>query len=363
MIRLASIIDQFEGEFLKSYQGKILPSQLKALQALKRCRTEHSPMMRVSCSDCDHQLLVPHSCGHRHCPHCQHHESQQWITNQVKKQLPALYFMITFTLPSELRSLAWQHQKAVYKLMFQCGWETLLDFSRTDKVLKGTPGVVAVLHTHSRALNFHPHIHAVLPAAAIDKTNRLWRKKKGKFLFHHKALAKVFRAKMLAGLVKLGLTLPQRYPEKWVVDCKSVGSGDKALVYLGRYLYRGVIQEKDILCCQDGQVTFRYIDSDTGKTKTRTVAAVKFLWLVLQHVLPRGFRRARNFGFLHPNSKTLIKLIHLLLKFDPKRWLPKRKPRPQLLCKCCGGLMIIVKTRIQKLKPIIKVPQQLRLVF
>jgi hypothetical protein len=363
MIRLASIIDQFEGEFLKSYQGKILPSQLHALQALKRCRTEHSPMMRVSCSDCDHQLLVPHSCGHRHCPHCQHHESQQWITNQVKKQLPALYFMITFTLPSELRSLAWQHQKAVYKLMFQCGWETLLDFSRTDKALKGTPGVVAVLHTHSRALNFHPHIHAVLPAAAIDKTNRLWRKKKGKFLFHHKALAKVFRAKMLAGLVKLGLTLPQRYPEKWVVDCKSVGSGDKALVYPGRYLYRGVIQEKDILCCQDGQVTFRYIDSDTGKTKTRTVTAVKFLWLVLQHVLPRGFRRARNFGFLHPNSKTLIKLIHLLLKFDPKRWLPIRKPRPQLLCKCCGGLMIITKTRIQKLKPIIKVPQQLRLVF
>ncbi len=277
MIRLASIIDQFGADYLKTYQSKILPSQLKALQALKHCRTEHSPMMRVSCSDCDHQLLVPHSCGHRHCPHCQHHESQQWINHQVRKQVPAQYFMITFTLPKELRPLVWQHQKAVYNLLFQCAWETLQMFSQTDKQLKGMPGVVAVLHTHSRAINYHPHIHTVMPAAAIDKTNRLWRKKQGKFLFHHKALAKVFRGKILVGLVKLGITLPQCYPEKWVVDCKSVGSGDKALIYLGRYLYRGVIREKDILSCENGLVTFRYIDSDTGKTQKRKVPAVQFL--------------------------------------------------------------------------------------
>lgn len=360
MIRLASIIDQFEADYLKTYQSKILPSQLKALQALKHCRTEHSPMMRVSCTDCDHQLLVPHSCGHRHCPHCQHHESQQWIENQVRKQLPARYFMITFTLPKELRSLAWQHQKAIYNLMFQCCWETLHTFSQTDKQLKGMPGVVAVLHTHSRAINYHPHMHTVMPAAAIDKANRLWRKKKRKYLFNHKALAKVFRAKMLAGLVKLGITLPQSYPAKWVVDCKSVGSGDKALVYLGRYLYRGVIQEKDILSCENGQVTFRYIDSDSGKTKTRNLPVVKFLWLVLQHVLPRGFRRARNYGFLHPNSKTLIKLIHWILKFNPSQWLPTQKLRPQLRCECCGGAMMITATRI---KPIIKVPLQYCLAF
>ena len=349
MIRLASIIDQFEPDFLNTYQGKILPSQFKALQALKNCRTEYSPMMmRVSCADCDHQVVVPHSCGHRHCPHCQHHESQQWIEQQVQKQLPALYFMITFTMPRELRSLAWQHQKEVYNLMFQSSWETLQSFSLTDKELKGVPGVVAVLHTHSRALNFHPHVHTVMPAAAIDKKNRLWRKKQGKYLFNHKALAKMFRAKILGGLVKLGITHPQSYPEKWIVDCKSVGSGDKALVYLGRYLYRGVIREKDILSCQDGQVTFRYIDSDSGKTQIRKVSAVKFLWLVLQPVLPRGFRRARNYGFLHPNSKTLIKLIHLLLKFDPTKWLPKSKPRPQMKCECCGGVMMIVATRIKR---------------
>ena len=364
MITLASIIEQYEPAFLKTYQGKILPSQLKALQALKNCRTEYSPMMRVSCSDCDHQVLVPHSCGHRHCPHCQHHESQQWIEQQVQKQVLAQYFMITFTLPKEFRSLAWQHQKVVYNLIFQCAWETLQTFSLTDKDLKGIPGVVAVLHTHSRALDFHPHVHTVMPAAAIDKVNRLWRKKQGKYLFNHKALAKVFRAKILAGLVKLGISLPVSYPEEWVVDCKSVGSGNKALVYLGRYLYRGVIREKDILLCQDGKVTFRYIDSDTGRPQIRKVTAVKFLWLVLQHVLPRGFRRARNYGFLHPNSKTLIKLIQLLLNFDPKRWLPQRKPRPQIRCQCCGGLMMIVATRIKaEVKTVNPIPIQSSLGF
>jgi hypothetical protein len=158
--------------------------------------------------------------------------------------------MITFTLPRELRALAWQHQKQVYALLFECAWQTLESFSLTDKQLKGTPGVIAVLHTHSRAMNFHPHIHTVMPAAALDNANRLWRKKSSKYLFNHKALAKMFRAKILAGLVKLGLSLPDYYPVKWVVDCKSVGSGDKALIYLGRYLYRGVIAEKDILCCK-----------------------------------------------------------------------------------------------------------------
>lgn len=102
----------------------------------------------------------------------------------MQKHVPANYFMITFTLPKELRSLAWQHQKLVYQLLFQCVWDTLSTFSDHDKKLKGTPGVVAVLHTHSRQLNFHPHIHAVMPAAAMDKKHKLWRQKDDKYLFN-----------------------------------------------------------------------------------------------------------------------------------------------------------------------------------
>jgi hypothetical protein len=346
MISLSSLIDQFEADFLNTYQGQVLPRQLKALAALKICRTHHSPVMQVNCSDCELQTFIPHSCGHRSCPHCQHHESQQWIERQVQKQVPARYFMVTFTLPAQLRALAWQHQKKIYHLMFDCIWETLQSFSHNDRQLKGDPGAIAVLHTHSRALDYHPHIHAVMPAAIIDKANKRWRTKKGKYLFNHKALAKVFRAKMLSRLDNGNLTLPTAVPQEWIVDCKQVGSGDKALVYLGRYLYRGVIREKDILCCQDGNVTYRFQNSKTTQWESRKVSGAKFLWLVLQHVLPKGFRRARNFGFLHPNSKQLIKVLQLVFKLNPNQWLAKIRPRSQLKCKCCGSIMIVGRRRI-----------------
>ncbi len=352
MILLSSLIDRFEADFLSRFHNQTLPSQLKALDAMKICRTQHSPVMQVSCTDCDHQLFVPHSCGHRNCPLCQHHESQQWIERQLKKQVPARYFMITFTLPSQLRALAWQHQRWLYGMMFDCVWETLQTFSQNDQKLKGDPGVIAVLHTHSRALDYHPHIHAVMPAAIVDRFNRLWRTKQGRYLFNHKALAKVFRAKMLARIAQEKLSLPKSMPQKWGVDCKSVGSGNKALVYLGRYLYRGGIREKVILSCKDGQVTYRYQNSKTKRYEVKTVSGARFLWLILQHVLPKGFRRARNYGFLHPNSKPLIQLLHYLLKFDPQQLLATIKPRPQLTCKCCGAAMKISRTRIPAVQSI-----------
>jgi len=346
MILLSALIDQFEADFLRQYQGQVLPSQFKALASMKICRTKHSPVMQVNCTDCEHQVFVPHSCGHRNCPHCQHHESQQWIERQLQKQVSAKYFMITFTLPAQLRSLAWNHQRLMYDLMFECVWETLQTFSQNDKKLKGDPGVIAVLHTHSRALDYHPHIHAVMPAAVVDKLNKLWRTKQGKYLFNHKALAQVFRAKMLSRFAQENLALPVSVPQKWVVDCKHVGSGDKALVYLGRYLYRGVIREKDILSCKNGHVTYRYQNSKTKRFEIKTVSGARFLWLVLQHVLPKGFRRARNFGFLHPNSKQLIRILHYLFKIDPEKLLAKIRQRPQLICDCCGAKMEVSRTRI-----------------
>lgn len=350
MIRLSSIIEQFETEFLRAYGKQLLPSQRKTLAAIKMCRSKYSPMMKVRCDHCDNHAFLPHSCGNRHCPHCQHHESQQWLENQIRKKVSANYFMVTFTIPAQLRSLFFRHQRTCYRLLFDCVWDTLHTFSRNDKQLQGTPGVTAVLHTHSRILSYHPHLHTIIPAAAINKKQRLWRVKKGTFIFDHKALAKVFRAKLLEALVNEKYTLPADCPKTWVVDCKSVGSGEKALTYLGRYLYRGVISEKDILSCQKGNVTFRYQDSKTKTTQTKTVSAVKFIWLVLQHVLPRGFRRARNYGFLHPNSKKLILLIKLMTKhFNPGQFKRKIKSRPCFICACCGEAMRIVKTRIARL--------------
>ena len=166
----------------------------------------------------------------------------------MKKQVPAEYFLMTFTLPAEFRALAFAQQGVLYALLMRCSWETVRTFSQNDKQLQGTPGAIAVLHTNTRRLDYHPHVHLIMPAAAINGKDKRWRTKrpgkgKGAYLFCHKALAKVFRAKLLAGIEAAGLTLPGRYPEKWVVDCKSVGTGEPALTYLGRYLYRGVIRE------------------------------------------------------------------------------------------------------------------------
>jgi len=118
------------------------------------------------------------------------------------------------------------------------------------------------------------------------------------------------------------------------------------VVYLGRYLYRGVIREKDILSCENGQVTFCYKEAKSGRTKTRKLSGAKFLWLILQHVLPKGFRRARNFGFLHPNSKRLLAVIQYFFGVDPQRLLALIKPRPPITCPCCGAPMKITQTRI-----------------
>lgn len=361
MILFSSIINQFESDFLAQYVGRILPSHRNALNAMKICRTHLSHRMLASCCECDHQVYVPHSCGHRNCPHCQAHESQQWLERQLKKLVPAEYYLLTFTLPAEFRALAWFNQRTLYSIMIQCCWETLRTFSENDKQLQGTPGSISVLHTHARCLDYHPHVHIVMPAAAIDTRKRLWRtkgksKNRKSYLFDHKALAKVFRAKMLDAITKAGFELPMRYPKKWVVNCKSVGSGEKALIYLGRYLYRGVIQEKDIVACKDGNVIYRFQNSTTKQMEYRKVSGAKFLWLVLQHVLPRGFRRARNFGFLHPNSKRVIRLIQLILRFDPNRALAWMKKRPQWICPACGAKMRIIETR---LPPLFIFPRQL----
>ena len=352
MIRLASVIETFETDFLAHDRDRLTADHYRARAAMKRCRTPASPMRQVKGTGGEQQKRVPHSCGHRHCPHCQHPESQQWLERQMKKQVPAEYFLLTFTLPAEFRALGWAHPNVLYELLMRCSWETVRTFSHNDKQLQGTPGAIAVVHTNTRQWAFHPHVHRVMPAAAVDGKCRQWRtqrrgKAKAVYLFNHKALAKVFRANMLAGLAAAGLTLPRRYPEKGGVDCKSVGSGEKALLYLGRYLYRGVISENDIVACADGQVSFRYRDGKTGKIERRTVPGAHFLWRVLQHVLPKGFRRARNFGFLHPNCTRLIALLQVLLKFAPAQAVAWFKERAPILCTCGGAVRVIVNTQIR----------------
>ncbi len=310
-MHFAAILDQYHDAFQAKYGSRLLPGHLRAIDAISRCRTPDAGQLFMQCSDCGHTMLQPRSCGHRSCPQCQNHETSLWLDRQRKKLLPVEYFMATFTLPYELRFLAWNHQTLVYQLLFACACSTLKDFGANPKNLGADIGMTAVLHTHSRRLDYHPHVHVVVPGGGVDKAKKQWKKKKSKYLFNEFALAKVFRARFGQAATKAELSLPD-CPRKWVVDCRYAGTGPSALKYLSRYLYRGVIGQNNIVANHDGNVTFKYVESRTGKTRYRCVKGEDFLWLVLQHVLPTGFRRARDYGFLHGKAKKLLSLVQLV---------------------------------------------------
>lgn len=348
-MELACVVNQYYDSFMAKHADTLLPSQVNALNCIRRCREPESGEVFVSCTHCHHGQWQPLSCGHRSCPKCQNHITSQWIDRQQTKLLPVLYYMVTFTLPFELRALAYHHQKKIYSLLFLCVAGTLKDFGLNPKYLGAEIGMTMVLHTNNRRLDYHPHIHAVVPGGGIDRSKRQWKKTKGKYLFNQAALAIVFRARFLTALYEKGFYIPKNVPRKWVVDCTRVGNGISALKYLSRYLYRGVISEKNIIANQNGRVTFCYIESKTKATRYRTVTGEDFLHLILQHVLPKGLHKVRDYGLLHGNAKKLLFLVQLLLHVHIPEF--KLRPIPVFKCPVCKCPMIIMGFRFLTLKP------------
>ena len=339
-MELAAIIRQYLPRLKSRYAKRLLPSHRNAIDAMLRCRTLDAGEMVLACAECHQHRDYPLSCGHRSCPKCQNHETSLWLDRQQAKLLPVEYFLVTFTLPRELRSLAWHHQKQMYALLLTLAMKTLKDFGLNPKLLGADIGLTAILHTHSRRLDYHPHVHVIVPGGGVNRLRKQWRKVRGQYLFNQKALARVFRARLLAAIKAAGLILPGNLPRQWVVDCKSVGKGQPALKYLSRYLYRGVIGESNIVANRNARVTFKYIDSKTGKPQYCTEKGEDFLWRVLQHVLPRGFRRVRDAGFLHGNAKRILSLVQLILRV--RLAIPRSRPRPVIRCPDCQSPMRIV---------------------
>lgn len=337
MITLAELAREYQPSLLHDFGHKMRPEHLFALRALMECHTPALGEMTYRCDPCHQRQTWCHSCGHRFCPQCQHQSNRQWLARQQQKLLPTHYFMVTFTLPYEIRNWVWHHQRPAYAALFKTAVETLNIFARNDKQLLGKLGMTTVLHTHNRRLDYHPHIHLIVPAGSFHKKTSNWHTKSGDYLFNEFNLATVFRARFLTALKKKGIQCPDSLPGKWVAQCQHVGCGEPALKYLARYLYRGVINENNIIRHEQGKVSFRYKESKTQSWKVRTEPAIKFLWLVLQHVLPKGFRRARDYGFMHCLAKRTLLRIQLLLKVSMEPLQPvSRKPH---LCPSCGKPM------------------------
>ena len=227
-MELATIVNQYYDSFMHKY-GKFLSSvQMNAVNSIIECRTAESGEVAVSCPHCHHIDWKPLSCGNRNCPKCQNHNISQWIDRQQNKLLPVRYFMITFTLPYELRPLTKHFQKEIYSLLFSCVSGALKDFGLNPKHLGAQIGMTMVLHTNNRRLDYHPHVHVVVPGGGILKSRRQWKKKTGKYLFNHKALATVFRARFLAGLTEYGFSIPKA-PCKWSLTVGKSAKGSPRL--------------------------------------------------------------------------------------------------------------------------------------
>ena len=310
--------------------------QKRAINQMCDCYQPSLGQLDFQCSGCNSHQHINHSCGHRSCPQCGQHHNQQWLERQRAKLLPATYYMVTFTVPSELRGLALAHPKVLYPILMKSAADTLQTFAKNDKPLGGPLGLTAVLHTHTRELAYHPHVHIVVPAGCLNDKSQ-WQSKDDRYLFNGRALAKVFRAKFLTRFKETGFTVKETLPKQWIVQCKKVGSGESALVYLARYLYRGVVNEKNLLRLEGDRLTWQYRDSKTKRMKKKCEPVLSFLKKVLQHVLPKGFRRVRDYGLLNSAAKLTLKKVQLLLRvvIDP----PKAVEKLKVVCSHCGEQM------------------------
>jgi Putative transposase/Transposase zinc-binding domain len=347
MLRLADVLRRHGPDYVERHGASMLPSHARAMRAITHCRTPLMGGHVAECSACGAEHLLYHSCRHRACPRCGYDATTRWIAQQRDLLLPVAYFHVVFTLPAELRRLVRTHQETLLSVLFQAAFESLARLCADPHYLGGQIGALAVLHTWTRTLEWHPHIHMLVPGGALAPDGRTWLPTppgRKHYLVPVRALAKLFRGRFLhlARRALPHVTFPEiPWGKSWVVFAKPTVQGvEKVLDYLGRYVHRTALSENAILGCDDDSVTFRYRHSGDQGPRTMTLPAHEFLRRFLQHVPPKGFHRIRTFGLLHPAHRTTLRRLQLLLAPRtaapaPVPPHPQRVPRPALRCAVC----------------------------
>ena len=284
--------------------------QHRAVWALQNCRTAVMGGHVHGCATCTGERhYAYHSCHHKSCPQCGRAATAEWVRREQSKLIPAPYFMVTFTLPSELRELFFgKGAKAAYDAFFHASAATLSQNLANKKWLgAATSGFTMVLHTWNQKMLFHPHIHCIVPGAGLDEHGRYVAVKKADYLMPADVLKEVLKHHFGAQMKALGLSCdPSVWRKKWGVNVQSFGSGENAVKYLGRYIMRSVIGDSRILSITDTHVTFRHIDrSDRNhpRTRTLTLSGEEFTRRYLRHVQPAKLRAVRYCGYHHPAAK------------------------------------------------------------
>jgi hypothetical protein len=349
MTTLRDICTAFAPEYLERYPN--LPTaHRKVLSALQQCQSGHYGHSLYQCPTCGEQHRVNHSCGNRHCPQCQQHKTQQWLQHHLDKQLPGPHFLITFTVPETLRLFIRSHQRPAYQALFQASAMALKQLAQDERFI-GTelPGFTGVLHTWGRQLQYHPHIHYIVPGGGLSKDRTTWCPSRTNFFVPVKALSPSYRALFKEEMRQAGLLEhidPQVWTIPWNVHSQANHHGHSACTYLAPYVFRVAISNRRIVDLQDRTVTFTYRKVGRARPRTAQLDVMEFLRRFLQHVLPDGFMKVRHFGLLPASCAVPLATIRRLIgQVHPgEDTPPPRKPPPPrgACCPTCGVPMHVV---------------------
>ena len=344
MNRIQQVFREHADAYMASV--RITDGERKVIRAIRDCRSGECGYHLYQCPDCGCPHGTPSSCDNRHCPVCQQDKNAAWVHKQQLKRLPCTYFMATFTLPEELRPLALAHPKAVYDALMDSAADSLRTLEADPRFVGcKIAGFSGILHTWGRQMQFHPHVHFIIPGGGLSADRERWIAAKGDFLVHVRALSRMFRGKMKERLRKEALldrVPPAAWCTEWNVHCKAVGNGERVLKYLGTYVFRVVISDARITRYDGETVTIKYQKVGSSRWRHLTFNVIEFMRRYLQHVLPRGFMKVRHYGFLAPNFSVSLQRIRELIciLYETLRgWVlqvPDRKRSRPLICKECG---------------------------
>jgi hypothetical protein len=346
VVPLAEVLRRHWPAYERKFGARLLASHRRAVAAILCCRTAALGGQLYGCQ-CGRQHFAYHSCNHRACPQCGHRDATQWLERQRRRLLPVPYYLVTFTVPQQLRPIIRSNQKILYALLLRHSAGALLDVGRDHKDLGAQLGLLAVLQTWARDLHFHPHVHCVVPAGGLSPDGLRWvGPKANDYFLPQAALAMRFRTRLKQALQQdhpqLFIQIPRKvWSVNWVADVRPVGSGQPALKYLAAYVYRTALSAQRIVGDDGQHITFVYRDNQ-GRNGTLQLTAEKFLHRFLQHVLPRGFQRLRYFGWLSPAAKARFERIGALLDWKAPLLQPTTLNSQPPLCPCCQKPMVLI---------------------
>ena len=365
MLEVADVLHRAGDAYLQKYGATMLDSHRRALHDLRHCRTAILGGQVYCCDRCGHRQYAYHSCKNRHCPKCQGDETECWLAERRGELLDVPYFHLVFTLPEALRPLVRRHQKLLYGVLMKAAANSLMKLAADPRYVGGRLGMLAVLHTWTTTMAYHPHVHLLVPGGGV-REDEVWVAARKDYLVPVIPLAQIFRG-MFLSLLRQALPhepVPKTvWTQAWVVYCKpTVQGADKVLEYLARYVHRVAFANSRLVRVTDEHVTFRYQDRRQQQWKTMTVTTEEFLRRFLQHVLPRGTHKVRYYGIWHPSQRALLRRVQWATLREPIPTATADEGRVEFMdhesgharkCPCCqeGTLQLIETISRQRAPP------------